>query len=235
MMGERGVALIMVMLVTAFLSALGLGLLLAVFMDRLATGNMSASVGLLYAADAGIELAARDLALASNWDDVLSGGERAAFTDGAALGVRAIPGGGAVDLTAATNLLNCGKVTACTNGQMTANSTERPWGVNNPQWQLFAYGRLEDLGGLARPAPCYLVVWVADDGREQDGDPLIDAIEEGQPGHGIVRVRAEAFGLMGSRRAIEAELARVCPGGEDDDCLPGVRVQSWQELRRPVP
>ena len=232
---ERGVALIMVMLVTAFLSALGLGLLLAVFMDRLATGNMSASIGLLYAADAGIELAARDLALASNWSDVLSGAERAAFTDGAALGVRAIPGGGVVDLTAATNLLNCGKLTACTSGQMAANSTGRPWGVNNPHWQLFAYGRLEDLGGLARPTPCYLVVWIADDGREQDGDPLVDASEEGQPGHGIVRVRAEAFGLMGSRRAIEAELARVCPGGDDEDCLPGIRVQSWQELRRPVP
>ena len=42
-MSERGIALIMVVLVTTFLSALGLGLMLAVFMDRLATGNMAAS------------------------------------------------------------------------------------------------------------------------------------------------------------------------------------------------
>ena len=36
--------------------------MLAVFMDRLATGNMSGSVAMFYAADAGIEFAARDLA-----------------------------------------------------------------------------------------------------------------------------------------------------------------------------
>ena len=52
---ERGIALIMVILVTTFLSALGLGVLLAVFMDRLATGNMAGSVAMLYAADVGIE------------------------------------------------------------------------------------------------------------------------------------------------------------------------------------
>lgn len=235
MKGERGVALIMVLLVTAFLSALGLGVLLAVFMDRLATGHLSSSVALLYAADAGIELAARDLALAAAWDDVLSGVERSSFNDGATEGVRAIPGGGALDLAALTNLLNCGKSTACTSAQMNANSKERPWGTNNPRWQLFAYGRMADVASLARPAPCYLVVWVADDAREQDGNPLADATDEGQPGHGIVRVRAEAFGLVGSRRAIEAELARVCPGGDGEDCLPGIRVQSWQELRHPVP
>ncbi len=61
MTSERGIALIMVILLTAFLSALGLGLLLAVFMDRLASGNMAGSVAMLYAADAAIELAARDL------------------------------------------------------------------------------------------------------------------------------------------------------------------------------
>ena len=91
MTGQRGIALIMVMLVTTFLSALGLGLMLAVFMDRLATGNMAGSVAMLYAADAGIELAARDLAQAADWDAVLSGAERSSFTDGAAGGVRAFP------------------------------------------------------------------------------------------------------------------------------------------------
>ncbi len=103
---ERGIALIMVVLVTTFLSALGIGLMLALFMDRLASGNLAGSVAMLFAADAGIELAARDLAIASDWDAVLSGVERSSFTDGAAAGPRAIPGGGAVDLTSATNQLN---------------------------------------------------------------------------------------------------------------------------------
>ena len=231
--GERGIALIMVVLVTTFLSALGLGLMLAVFMDRLATGNMTGSVSLLYAADAGVELAARELARAGDLDAVLAGAH-SDFTDGAAAGVRGIPGGGAVDLTAVTNQLNCGKATDCTTAQMNANSKERPWGINNPRWQLFAYGPMQQFTQLVRPAACYLAVWIADDVREQDANPLIDAPDDKSPGHGIVRVHAEAYGFAGSRRAIEAELARVCPDGVGA-CLPGIRVQSWQELRQGLP
>ena len=232
---QRGVALIMVILVTTFLSALGLGLMMAVFMDRLATGNMSSSVAMLYAADAGIELAARDLANVTNWNAALTGSELATFTDGAPEGVRALPGGGEVDLTVATNLLNCGRSTNCTAAEMNANSRERPWGSNNPRWQLFAFGPMAKFSELARPAPCYLAVWIADDGRERDGEPLADESAEDAPGHGIVRVRAEAFGFAGGRRAVEAELSRVCPGGVAAACRPGIRVQSWQELRQAVP
>lgn len=232
---ERGIAMIMVILVTAFLSALGLGVLLAVFMDRLATGNMAGSVAMLYAADSAIEVAARDLAQIADWDDVLTGARRSSFTDGIAGGLRDLPGGSVVDLTAATSLLNCGRSANCTPEQMDANSRERPWGRNNPRWQLFAYGPMSQFAELARPPGCYLAVWVADDGREQDGDPLADAAVENLPGHGIVRVYAEAFGAAGARRSIQAELSRVCPGGEAGGCLPGIRVQAWQELRRAIP
>lgn len=234
MTGQRGVALIMVVLVTAFLSALGLGLVLAVFMDRLATGNMASSVAMLYAAESAIEITARDLAQIADWDVVLSGAQSSSFTDGAAGGVRDLADGGAVDLTSTTNMLNCGRSANCTIAQMNANSKERPWGANNPRWRLFAYGPMRQFTQLARPAPCYLALWVADDGREQDGDPLADEADEGERGHGIVRVHAEAFGLAGSRRAIEAELLRICPAGKDA-CLPGIRVQSWQELRHVIP
>jgi hypothetical protein len=235
MSSDRGIALIIVILITTFLSALGIGVLMAVFMDRLASGNMAGSVAMLYAADAGIEIAARDLARVSQWNTVLSGTVRGDFTDGSPTGLRGIPGGGVVDLTAATNMLNCGKATTCTNAQMNANSRERPWGINNPRWTLFAYGVMTQLTSLVRPAPCYLAVWIADDGREQDGDPSRDAAVEGDAGHGIVRVHAEAFGVAGSRRVIEAELARICPAGEAQGCLPGIRVQSWQELRQAIP
>jgi hypothetical protein len=231
---NRGIALIMVILFTAFLSALGLGLILAVFMDRLAAGNMNGSVALLYAADAGIELAARDLGTTEDWDEVLSGSRRSSFTDGAAGGVRSLPGGGAVDLTALTNWLNCGKSSNCTAAQMDANSRERPWGINNPRWQLFAHGLIGHLAPLLRPEPCYLAVWIADDGREEDGDPLSDAAS-GESGHGIVRVHAETFSFGGLSRAIEAELGRACLGEGAGSCLPGIRVQSWQELRQFVP
>lgn len=232
---DPGVALILVLLVTSFLSAVGLGLALVVFMDQLATGNQRGSVAMLYAADAGIELAARDLALADDWNGILAGTNRGSFTDGAPTGVRAIPGGGAVSLTAETNLLNCGTRTTCTSGQMDANSRERPWAANNPRWRLYAYGPFQDLVDVERPVACYLAVWVADDSREEDDDPGADA-QADEPGRGIVRVRAEVFGPMGGRRAIEAELARVCRRQDgQEDCQPGIRVQSWQELRQLIP
>lgn len=232
MTSQRGIALIMVVLITTFLSALGIGLMMAVFMDRLATGNLAGSVAMLYAADAGIELAARDLATLEDWDLALSGALRSSFADGAPTGSRGIPGGGMVDLAAVTNMLNCNKATDCTVTQMNANSRARPWGANNPRWTLFAYGPMNGVTQFVRPAPCYLAVWIADDVREEDANPLSDQPDEAEAGHGIVRVHAEAFGVAGSRRGIEAELARVCqPGG----CLPGIRVQSWQELRQGFP
>ena len=234
MTSDRGIALIMVILITAFLSALGAGLILAVFMDRLANGNMSGSVAMLFAADAAIELAARDLAQVDDWSSVLAGARQSSFVDGAPGGVRGIPGGGVIDLTASTNLLNCGKVTNCTLAQMNANSRERPWGANNPRWRLYVFGPMERVAPLSQPVACYLAVWIADDGREEDDDPLADA-NPGDAGHGLVRVHAEAFGHTGSRRAIEAEVARACRAAAVGACLPGIRVQSWQEMRQAVP
>ena len=69
---ERGLALILAILVTSFLSALGLGLALIVVMDQLATGNMRGSVALLYAADAALELTVRELSRLDDWDRVLA-------------------------------------------------------------------------------------------------------------------------------------------------------------------
>jgi hypothetical protein len=232
--GQRGIALILVILVTSFLSAIGLGLALIVVMDRLATGNLRGSVAMLYAADAAIELAIRDLAHIADWNVVLAGDVRSAFADGEPSGVRAIPGGGAIDLTTATNQLNCGLDSDCTVAQIEANTRERPWGANNALWRLFAYGPVGNIVHFARPAPCYLAVWLADDAREDDEDPLSDAGKDA-PGHGVLRVRAAAYGPLGTRRAIEAELVRGCLAEEEAECPMGIRVQSWRELRQNVP
>lgn len=236
MTGQRGIALVLAVLVTSFLSAIGLGLALVVFMDRLATGNLRGSVAMLYVADAGLELVARDLAQLPDWNLALSGAERASFNDGDPTGVRAIPGGGSLDLTAATNNLNCFKTSNCTTAQMNANSRERAWGSNNPRWRLYAHGPWRQLTALVRPAECYLAVWIADDSRETDNDPLADGEGEETPGNGVLRARAEAYGPNGLRRAVEAELVRYClpaPGGAG--CQVGIRVQSWQEVRLALP
>ena len=239
MNSTRGIALVLAILVTSFLTAIGLGLALIVMMDRLATGNLRGSVAMLYAADAAIELAARDLSQLEDWNAALNGLSSSTFTDGEPSGMRAIPGGGTVDLTAAANQLNCGRTTSCTDAQMDANSKERPWGPNNARWRLYAFGSFEDLGNIvhfARPADCYLLVWVADDSRETDQDPLSDAADD-EPGHGVLRLRADAYGPVGTRRTIEAEVARQCLSGPADGagCQARTRVQSWQELRQAVP
>ena len=231
---ERGVALLLAILVTGFLSAIGLGLALIVVMDRLAAGNLRGSVGLLHEADAAMELAVRDLAQLEDWNLALTGAARATLVDGEPTGVRAIPGGGTIDLSGSTNQLNCGRATACSPSQMAANSRDRPWGPNNAQWRLYAHAPADHIGEFARPVPAYLAVWIADDGRETDGDPMRDAADTDAPGHGLLRIRAEAHGPFGGRRVVEAELARLClDSGEA--CRPGIRVQSWREVRESVP
>lgn len=234
MRADRGVALILAVLATSFLSAIGLGVALMAILDRLATGNLRGATAMLYAADGAIELAAREVAAVDDWNLVLGGVVRSAFVDGEAGGVRAVPGGGTVDLTAVTNGLNCGKASACTSGQMNQSTRERPWGANNARWRLFAHGAWAARAPFVRPVPCYVAVWVADDGREEDGDPLSDAVE-GAHGHGVLRIRAEAFGVMGSRKVLEAELARRCLPTAEGECHQGIRVQSWQEVRQSVP
>jgi hypothetical protein len=231
---QRGIALILVILVTSFLSAIGLGLAMIVVMDRLASGNLRGSVAMVYAADAVLELAARDLAQLADWNLALSGAARSAFADGASFGAHLIPSGEAVDLTVETNQLNCGRDSDCAVEQMASNTRERPWGTNNPRWQLYAYGPVGNIVHFARPAPCYLAVWLADDGREEDGDPLTDAAAD-EPGHGVLRVRAQAYGALGARRTIEAEVVRSCLTGAGPDCPMGIRVQSWHEVRQNVP
>lgn len=231
---EKGIALILVILVTSFLSAIGLGLALIVAMDRLATGNLRGSVAMLHMADAAIELATHDLAQIADWNLVLSGDVRSPFADGEPSGVRVIPGGGAIDLTAETNQLNCRHDSDCTVAEIESNTRERPWGANNAHWRLFAYGPVGNIVHFARPAPCYLAVWLADDAREDDADPLSDAGVPA-PGHGVLRVRAAAYGPLGTRRAIEAEVVRHCLAGDEPECPMGIRVQAWRELRQNVP
>lgn len=234
MTSARGIALVLALLVMSFLTAIGLGLALIVMIDRLAAGNLRGSVAMLYAADAAVELAARDLARLEDWNHALTGLARSAFSDGDPQGLRTVAGGATVDLTAATNLLNCRRTTGCTAAEMDASSKERPWGSNNPRWRLYAWGPMRNIVQFARPADCYLAVWVADDFRESDGDPESDALKA-VPGHGVVRIRAEAYGAAGGRRAVEAELVRGCPSGTVGGCPGRIRVQSWQELRHAVP
>lgn len=233
---SRGVALILAVLVTSVVSALALGLAIIVSASQLAAGNAAEGAALLDAAEAGIELAAYELARQPDWDLVLSGAQVSSMTDGDTLGVRIIPGGGWVSLGGETNQLNCGRPSPCGTAQLAAFTQDRPWGTNNPVWQPFVYGPMHHLGPFARPTPSYVLVWIADDSRELDGNPQADSPLGDPHGGGVVRVRADAYGSLNARRAVEAELARVCRTGNGEvTCDPGIRVQSWREVSQVVP
>ncbi|MGQ0736273.1 MAG: PilX N-terminal domain-containing pilus assembly protein, partial [Acidobacteriota bacterium] len=193
---------------TLLLTALGLGLVMTTITETMITSNYRDGGEALYAADAGVERVMQDLLTIPDWNRVLAGAVQSAVVDGTPGGKRTLRDGSAIDLSAATNTLNCGKVTTCSAAEMNAWSADRPWGSNNPRWQLFAYAPLENIIETATVAsPMYVAVWVADDAAETDNDPLTDGGQAN--GRGILMLRAEAYGPGGSSSIIEATLGRT--------------------------
>jgi hypothetical protein len=230
---QRGIALIIVLLAIALLSAIALGLTLSSTLETLTTANYDEAVAMLNASESALELAARELATV-NFDDVLRGAQTSMFVDGAP-GPRTTAAGVNVDLVALTQQLTCGRAMACTDAQVRQHSADRPWGSNNPRWRLFVHQPLSAPALPRRPTSAYIVVWIGDDARETDDDPARDGAGEGQEGRYVVRARAEAFGPRGARHAIEAELARVCVDQAAEMCVPGSHVQSWRAVSALVP
>ena len=225
----RGAALLAAILAISLFSALGLALALSSSVERLAAANHEDAVSLLNAADAALELAARELAEVADWNAILDGRSRSAIVDGPPEGVRRVSADSVVDLTGLTNDLTCGRPAGCTNADRMAFTLERPWGPNNPWWRPFLYGPLAAASTPRQARPVYVVVWLGDDGGEVDGNALVDGGGAAGEGRYIVRARAAAFASGRAFRAIEAELARICtPSAAGETCLPGIRVQSWR-------
>jgi PilX N-terminal len=227
---ERGVALVVILMAILFLMALGLALVLNTSTEALIAANYRTSQAAFYAAEAGIERALPDLGRLADWSQALSGAAQSSFVDGPPAGARPVPGGGEVDPMRVRNLLNCRQEDVCTPAEMDAIREDRPWGFNNPRWTLYAYGPLEALlpPGAAR-SPFYVIVLVADDPAENDNDPTRDGTLPGNPGAGVLRLRAEALGPGGTRRAFEVRVARDRVG---DVLQPAsFRLRSWREIR----
>ncbi len=235
-MRDRGIALVITLIAIAMFSALGLGVVLTTSAERLTMGNFDDSVHALNAADAALELAVNELGRIEDWNAVLTGVQLSPLIDGLPSGTRTA-GATTIDLTTLTNQLTCGRPTACSDAQIGATSAERPWGTNNPRWQPFVYGSLRAfIGAPATARDIYVIVWVGDDAREIDGDPRVDGGAPAGEGRDVLRLRAEAFAAGGSRRAVEADLARLCTdAGGVRVCIPGIHVQSWRVHTRAVP
>jgi hypothetical protein len=206
---DQGIALLLALLSLCLLSTLGLALVLVTTTDLQVAANYRDTQEAFYAAESGLERALDDLLLQPEWNDVLAGERRSAFVDGAPAGTRTLVGGTTLDLGSVLNRANCGKAAACTAADMDRTTTERPWGVNNPRYQLFAYGPLSSMSAAdGPPSRFYVVVMVGDDGAEQDGDPARDS-DDGRPGGGIISLQAEAFGPGGAHARVDATVART--------------------------
>jgi|SoiMethySBSTD1v2_1073268.scaffolds.fasta_scaffold14418_7 type IV pilus assembly PilX-like protein len=209
---ERGVAMIIAIMAMLLMSALGTALVLTTTTETNIAGNFRNASEALFAADAGLERAMEDVLTVPDWNKLLDGSTQSAFVDGAPSGPRTLQDGSTIDLTQAINMANCQKVTTCSDADMNdTTNRERPWGVNNPRWKLYAYANLKDILPVTDTinSPYYVVVMVADDPSENDGDPSKDGASGTNPGSGVIAMRSEAFGPRGAHKVLEMTLART--------------------------
>jgi hypothetical protein len=228
--GQRGAALIAVLAILMLVSAVGLGLVLTTSLEPAIASAHEASLGSGYAAEAGLAIALHELGGIADWNLVLSGQVRSAILQSSIDRRLLLPDGTETDAGSLTNVANCGHTAPCTNAELDAFTTDRPWGPNNPRWQVFGHGRLDQLVSTdSAPLPCEVIVWVGDDPAELDGDPLHDSqpAPDGtrRPGAGVVVFRAEGFGIRAAHRVVTVAVSRF-PAGESR-----LLVVGWRELR----
>jgi hypothetical protein len=214
MQSDRGVALIIVLLVMLSLSALAMSLALLSSTESRVTAAFRDGLAAQYGAEAALERVLTDLAGERDLTLVLAGSVTSTFTDGPP-GVRRLPDGTFVELHTLTNMMNCGRIT-CQDAELDGIREDRPWGRNNPRWRLYGHGPLPG------DSQVYVVVWVADDPSETDSDPLTDGGGEENPGRGRLSLTAHGFGFSGARRMVEATVA-VSEGM--------LEIISWRDVR----
>jgi Tfp pilus assembly protein PilX len=193
---EEGTALIIALMATMLLTALGAAMIMVTTTETKISNNFSDAQEALYAADAAVERVVQDLLMVPRWNDILTGTVQSAFIDGSMTEQKQLTGGGTATLCCGTNSAT-GQLQAETNGL-------NMWGANNPQWRLFAWGPLTRIlpESAAVDSPMYVVAWIADDPAEDDGNPQADV-------NGTLTIHAEAYGFGGARKVIEVTVART--------------------------
>lgn len=212
---ENGSALLMALVLALLVTAIGAAVAVSSRTETVIAGNFEQSRELLYAAEGAMALAIRELDAIPDWDMVLTGATASSFTDGAAIGARTLPGGASV-------VLCCGAGTLSADVQSRAHAG-MSWGVDTPQWQIFAWGPAQNWLPPGRiQSAAYVIAWVADDPGDADGNPAADS-------NNRIDVQAQALGVGGGRRVIQATLER--PPAAALPPPPGLRVVSWRDIR----
>jgi hypothetical protein len=227
-------AVLVALMSMLLMSALGAALVLTTTAETAIAAHFRDAQVAVYSADAALELAIAEIATQLDWTPLLDGSFQSALAREPPAGAWTLGDGSSLDLNRLINRLNCRNASGCTASSLVALTPQRPWGANNPVWQLYAYGPLAtflsgqpDPSGGASDASQYVVVLLADDPSENDGDPRRDGSDAANAGSGVVVVRGESFGPRGSHQVVEATIARTTR----DTTSNGVQVWSWRLLQ----
>lgn len=193
-------------MVTSLLGTLAAAIVFIVMSSHMASANHAAAQQALYAADAAIEETVTELRTV-DWRTAPGTFVSTRLADGAP--APRAPDGTTIDAASLTRSLQA------------ASDARYGAATDRPVWRLAGRAPFSDLlPGLIVP-PAYLLVWVADDAEERDGDPARDT-------NGVVLIRAQAFGAAAAHRSIEAGLeleAAAAPPRRE------VRILFWREIR----
>jgi hypothetical protein len=215
--GDRGNALLPVMLVAVLVSALAMTVSVVVPLETRIAWRFQESVQARYAAEGALSIAIAELRLKPDWTGVVSGAEASALAVGAFAGGATVPGGGRVELC-------CGPGSA--SAWLAAETLASPLPSRRAMaWRPYYWGTFDSLVPFEPPSRLFLIVWVAND--EDDGDALDDRNQ-------AVLLRAEAVEPSGLRRVVEATVARAAPAAPASPgaaATPVVEIVQWREVR----
>ena len=184
--GTEGAALLIALLATTIVAALGVAVLLTADTETRIVSDFARTAETREAAASAVDRAVSVLEPSTDWSVALTG--TVAGPIDSALRVTS-PGGVVIDLDAARKDLQA-------DTDAIAAGT-----ANRPVWRLFESGTLAGVSGFpVAETSSYVAVWIADDWREVDGNPQVDT-------NGIVILRAEAWGPAGAFRAVDVTLA----------------------------
>jgi hypothetical protein len=201
---DEGSALVAVVGIMGLLAVAAGALLLLTSTEIASSGHHRDAQEMAFAAEAGLAVGIRELQEAPDWSDVLAGVRQAAFRD--ATVTPTLVDGTSVDLA---------DLTAALQAESDALSN---FGADNPRWRLFAYGPARNLAPAAASSTAYLVIWIADDAADADGNPEADT-------NAVLQVRADSVGPRFARRGVAAAVRRTDPAPA------GLHVLTWRRVR----
>jgi hypothetical protein len=200
-------------MVITLIATVGGALSLIVSTESLVAGTYHASQQGLYAADAGIERAIAEARAELTWSSLPSSSSSASdFNDGQ-IAPRG-PDGTALDLAQLTMT------------RQAESDAVYPNVADRPVWRLYAHATLNRIAGRAASGAPYVVVWIADDPGDLDGNPAVDTND-------VVMLHAEAFAVRSGNRSVSATIHReeAMAAGFPGVMRSDVRVIAWHEVK----